>query len=207
MNPSRIFFIVWATILGGAHGYAQISLPPMDIQIKGGYALIDMTDQNNNYYYYGSPIVSTELNWNFSQHFSCGAFITKAIHANVEFQAEISKANKSYGSGYQSYGLKLRYTADRSHRFRPFAELSYGKLNMYIEKDTYRISSEGNTLGFSFGLMIRLRSNLYLIIPQYSQNIRSDHFFFEKDGSFAFGKYPSLFELKAGLAYNFGKKK
>ncbi len=186
---------------------AQFQLPSMDVQLKSGVAFLDdMTDSYDNRYSYQAPLLSGEINFNLSQYFAAGVFYSKGLSGQIEFNGGPT-GSSSYNAGHQTYGLKLRVSTGRQPRFRPFAELNYGKLEMYMEKDLYRISSSSTFFGFSLGLMIRLSDKLYLVLPQFTFRARSDQFFFEEPNNFLFGQYPGLVEFTGGLSYNFSKKK
>jgi hypothetical protein len=186
---------------------AQFRLPDMDVQVKSGVAIIDeMRDNQSNRYTYTAPVIHGEINFNISQHFAAGAFISKGFSGQTEFVADNS-GTKSFNSSHQSYGVKLRISTGRQPRFRPFAELSYGKFEMYMEKDFYRISTSSTFFGGSIGLMIRLNNRLYLVLPQLSVRTRSDPFYWEAPNDFVLSSYPAIIELTGGLSYNMGKKK
>jgi len=186
---------------------AQFRLPNMDVQVKSGVAIIDeMRDKQSNRYTYAAPVIHGEINFTISQHFAAGAFFSKGLSGQTEFVADNS-GTKSFNSSHQSYGVKLRISTGRQPRFRPFAELSYGKFEMYMEKDFYRISTSSTFFGGSIGLMIRLNNKLYLVLPQLSVRTRSDPFYWEAPNDFVLSSYPSIIELTGGLSYNMGKKK
>lgn len=187
---------------------AQFRLPSMDVQVKSGFATVnEMRDKQSNSYIYSSPIIHGEINFNISQHFAAGAFISKGFSGQTEFMTGYISGTNSFNSSHQSYGVKLRISTGRQPRFRPFAELSYGKFEMYMEKDYYRISTSSTFFGGSVGLMIRLNNKLYLVVPQISFRPRSEQFFFEVANDFLLSPYPALVEITGGLSYNFGKKK
>jgi hypothetical protein len=207
MSNKNIILSVFLLSLSYFPLLAQFRLPAMDVQIKSGVAILDdMRDRNYNLYSYTGPVIHGEINFNISQYFAAGAFISKGLSGQTEFISDNS-VNNSFNSSHQSYGVKLRISTGRQPRFRPFAELSYGKFEMYMEKDFYRIASSSSFLGGSLGLMIRLNSKLYIVLPQLSFRPRSDPFYFEIPGDFLLSDYPSLFEITGGLSYNFGKKK
>lgn len=187
--------------------FAQFQLPSMDVQVKGGVtSLYEMRDSDFNTYSYLAPVISSELNFNISQYFSLGAFISKGFASKTEFVSDFSRTS-SYPSSHQVYGLKVRVSTGRQPKFRPFGELSYGTFEMYMEKDSYRIATTSRFFGWSLGLMIRLNNKFYLVLPQVSFRIRSDQFYFEAPNYFSKESYPPIAEITGGLSYNFGKKK
>jgi hypothetical protein len=195
-------------LLAGEVSQAQFHLPSLDIQFKmGATVLNDMHDKYNNIYDYVAPNLYGEINWNATQYFAVGVFASQGVFSDTKFTGEYGSGNTSYGSTHFLYGAKIRVSTGRQPRFRPFAELSYGTFQMVMEKSVYRVSSQSNFFGISFGLMIRLNSKLYLVIPQLTVRNRADAFFFEVPGDFMFGKYPPIIELNGGLSYNIGKKK
>lgn len=213
MKQNKLLLVI-GSVLYSVMSHAQFRLPPIDIQLKSGYMVVDgMRDKYNNLYYSFSeyrcsaPLVSIEANWNFAKNFSFGGFFTKGVNATTSFKGEVGNTHATYQSGIQLYGLKFRYAMSRQHMIRPFAELTFGKFEMYLEKDAYRISTSGSTFGFSIGAMIRLRNNLYLVAPEASYNVRSEPYYFEEKNNYLFSKYPGIIQLKAGLAYHFGKRK
>jgi len=209
MSNKKIFILsVLLLTLPGISLLAQFRLPAMDIQVKTGVASLDeLRDRNNNVYNYSAPVVHGEINFNISQYFAAGAFISKGLSGKTELFSDNNTATLFYNSSHQSYGVKLRISTGRQPRFRPFTEISYGKFEMYIEKDFYRMATSSTFFGGSIGLMIRLSSRLYLVLPQVSVRPRSDPFYFETSGDFLLSDYPSLIEITGGLSYNFGKKK
>lgn len=210
MSNKKIFILsVLLLTLPGVSLLAQFRLPAMDVQVKSGVASIDeMRDRNYNVYSYSAPVVHGEINFNISQYFAAGAFISKGLSGQTEIVSDNNNtATTSYNSSHQTYGVKLRISTGRQPRFRPFAELSYGKFEMYMEKDFYRIATSSTFFSGSIGLMIRLNSKLYLVLPQISVRPRSEPFYFETSGDFLLSDYPSLIEITGGLSYNFGKKK
>ena len=210
MNSKGNFILIWIISLSATTGLAQFHLPSMDIQLKSGVAVLpDVNDDFNNHYTYTAPLLYSEINWNISQHFAAGAFLTTGVYStsNFAFTGESGSSNTSYGSSHLAYGIKLRASSGRQLRFRPFAEFSYGKLDMYVEKNVYRISNSTTFFGISFGLMVRLGSKLYLVLPQATIRMRKNGFFFEPAGNYLFSSYTPFIELSGGLSYNIGKKK
>ncbi len=186
----------------------QAQLPSLDVQLKTGLSIIDdMRDPHQNLYEYISPVWMGELNWNISQYVALGGFVSQGLGGATEFIGEYGSGNVKYSSQHLTYGGKLRISTGRMPRFRPFGEISYGKFEMYIDYDTYRLASSSNFFGWSLGLMIRLSSRLYLVIPQFSFRQRSDTFFFEVPSDHLTGDYPPLIDITGGLSYNLGKKK
>ncbi len=180
----------------------------MDFQLKAGVAtLIDVRDSYENSYSYTSPTLYGELNWNITQHVSVGAFGSKGIYSTSNYKVNYSSGDASYGGTHSLYGLKLRLSTGRAPRFRPFAEINYGKMQMVMERDTYRLANSTNFFDLSMGLMIRGGSRLYIVLPQINLRFRSNGFFFEAHNDYLFSSYGPFAEVCAGLSYNFGKKK
>lgn len=190
---------------------AQISIPPMDFQLKGGVGgLMDVRDSYENSYSYSTFILSGEINWNITQHISLGAFssIGPYTQSNFKMETNDNSGSASYATTHFLYGAKLRLSTGRAPRFRPFTEISYGKLEIQLEKDIYRIASSTTFIGWSIGLMIRAGSRMYIILPQANVRFRSNGFFFEEPNDYTFNaKYAEFLELCAGVSYNIGKKK
>lgn len=207
MRFKRIILVSFLMNYLTYQGFAQ--LPSMDIQLKSGLTtLVDMRDKDNNLYNYLSPVIFGELNYNISQHFAVGAFYSKGVGGQTEFVPDVSDTDTEfYNSSHQCYGVKIRASTGRQPRFRPFVELAYGKFEMFLEKDFYRVANSSNYFGWSMGLMIRLNSKFYLILPQVSFRTRTDPFFFEVPGDFVLSSYPTIIEINGGVSYNFGKKK
>lgn len=181
----------------------------MDFQLKGGVGgLTDVMDSYENSYSYSTFILSGEINWNISQYISLGAFGSVGPYTQSNFKMQSNSGDASYGATYALYGAKLRLSTGRGPKFRPFTEISYGKLEMQVEKDIYRIASSTTFIGWSIGLMIRAGSRMYIILPQANIRFRSNGFFFEEPNDYTFNaKYAEFIELCAGLSYNIGKKK
>ncbi len=203
----NIILVILVFSFSGTSLLAQLRLPSMDIQVKSGVtSMNDMKDDYYKGYNYFSPVIHGEINFNISQYFAAGAFMSKGFSGNTEFVSD-NAVSGSFSSSHQAYGIKLRISTGRQPRFRPFAEFSYGQFEMYMEKDYYRIATSSTFFGGSVGLMIRLNGRLYLVLPQFSVRSRSNQFFFEVPGDFLLSQYPPLFEITGGLSYNFGKKK
>lgn len=192
-------------------GIAQISVPPLDFQIKSGVAFgLDALDKYRNLYNYTAPLLYAEINWNIGQYVAAGAFVSTGIYSQSSILVESDYPNServSYKGSHFEYGAKIRLSTGRAPRLRPFTELSYGKLEMFMEKDTYRLASSTNFIGFTLGLMIRVNSRLYIILPQGNFRFRSSGFFFEVPGDYIIGSYTPFSEVCIGLSYNIGKKK
>jgi len=194
---------------------AQLSLPSLDLQLKGSVATIfDMYDKYNNIYNYSSGALYGELNWNITQHLAIGLFSSKsvfkssALNSTVEMEGEYGSGNKIYTSSHFLYGGKLRISTGRQPKLRPFSELSFGKLELYMDKTNYRISTSSTFIGLSAGLMIRMSSKMYIVFPQMNLLLRSQSFFFEEPGAHIFNsKYVPFTEFAGGVSYNIGKKK
>jgi hypothetical protein len=187
---------------------AQISIPPIDFQIKGGLAVIpDAIDNYENPFSYTAPILYGEINWNITQHISLGAFGSSGVYSTSNYKMKYSSGEASYGGTHSLYGIKLRLSTGRTPRFRPFAEINYGKMQMVMEKDIYRLASSTTFFGWSMGLMIRAGSRLYIVLPQINLRFRSNGFFFEAPSDYMLSDYSPFIEYCAGLSYNIGKKK
>jgi len=189
--------------------FSQISIPPIDFQLKGGVSILeDVQDSYGNLYSYSTPILSGEINWNITQNISLGAFSSIGPYAQSNFDMSSNLGGEtSYAATHFLYGAKLRLSTGRAPRFRPFTEISYGKLEIQMEKEIYRLSSSTTFFGLSIGLMIRAGSRMYIILPQANIRFRSSGFFFETPGDYAIGSFVPFAELCAGLSYNIGKKK
>lgn len=199
-NKRLILFALFTLVC--THVAGQFHIPAMDVQTKMGVAFIsDVKDKGNNLYTYSAPFVSGEINIAFTQHIAAGIFYSKGFSSQTKVEADFG-GTTSYTSSHQLYGLKVRLSTGRQPKWRPFTELSYGQFEMYMQKNSYRISTSSKTVGFSLGLMVRLNNKMYLVIPQLSLRSRTDWFFFETSG-----KAAPLIEVSGGLSYNFGKKK
>jgi hypothetical protein len=208
MGIKRIIILSFIVGLSGTSLLAQLRLPSMEVQVKSGVAaLMEMSDTQYNMYNYTAPVIHGELNFNISQYFAAGAFFSKGFPSQSEYSASDNSGSSIYNSQHQLYGIKLRVSTGRQPRFRPFAELTYGYFEMYMDKGLYRDATSSTFIGWSIGLMIRLNSKLYLVLPQLSVRTRSDQFYWESPNDFVFSSYPSIIELTGGLSYNFGKKK
>ncbi len=180
----------------------------MDFQLKAGVAaLMDVKDNYENQYSYSAPILYGEINWNITQHISLGAFGSSGVYSTSNYRVKYFSGEASYGGTHSLYGIKLRLSTGRAARFRPFAEINYGKMQMDMEKAIYRLASSTTFFGWSMGLMIRAGSRFYIVLPQINLRFRSEGFFFEAPGDHLFGSYAPFAEVCGGLSYNIGKKK
>jgi hypothetical protein len=207
MSHKRIFLLL-SFSLSCFLSIAQISIPPIDFQLKGGVgALIEAKDKYENIYDYSPPIIYGEINWNITQHIALGAFGSAGMYSTSNYKVTYSSGEASYGGTHSLYGVKLRLSTGRAPRFRPFAEINYGKMQMVMEKDIYRIANSTTFFGLSTGLMIRAGSRIYIVHPQINLRFRSNGFFFEAPSDHLFGSYTPFAEVCGGLSYNIGKKK
>jgi hypothetical protein len=207
MSLKRIFLsLTFSTLC--VLSMAQISVPSMDFQLKAGVAaLLESQDSYENQYTYIAPSLYAEINWNITQHISIGAFGSAGVYSTSNYKVKYSTGDASYGGTHSLYGLKLRLSTGRAPRFRPFGEINYGKMEMVMEKDIYRVASSTTFFGWSMGLMIRAGSRFYIILPQVNLRFRSNGFFFEDPSDYMFGSYEPFAEVCGGLSYNIGKKK
>lgn len=184
---------------------AQAELPSMDVQIKTGIQSSEITAYKYNGEYITYECFNTslqvELNWNLAYYFSIGAYYTRSLG-----NYPITVTDHAWGvvpfdgkSSTLNYGLKARAALGRKPRYRPFAEVAFGKFEMYIEQNGYRLANSTTALGLSAGLMTKLGSQFYIVFPQATVRLRSDPFYFES------GTGP-IYELSMGLSYNIGKK-
>ena len=169
--------------------------------------ILDVKDSYDNLYSYSAPMLSGEINWNITQHISLGAFASSGVYSTSNYKVKYSHGEASYGGTHSLYGIKLRLSTGRAPRFRPFAEINYGKMQMVMEKDIYRLANSTTFFGLSMGLMIRAGSRLYIVVPQINLRFRSNGFFFEAPNDYLFSDYSPFVEYCAGLSYNIGKKK
>lgn len=187
---------------------AQLSIPSIDFQLKGGVGVLpDAKDSYDYPFSYTAPILYGEINWHITQHFALGAFGSTGVYSQSNYKVESLSGDASYGGSHSLYGLKLRLSTGRAPKFRPFTEINYGRLDMYMEKDIYRLASSTTFFGWSMGLMIRAGSKLYIVLPQINLRFRSKGFFFENPNDYLLSDYSPFVEYCAGLSYNIGKKK
>lgn len=182
---------------------AQVHLPPMELSVKGGATIFEMVDDGGKYSY-GAPNWQGEIRWNALQYLSIGAFVSQGS-ARFKYKGDGSNSETRYDGGHTAYGGSLRLSTGRKPRFRPFVEFSWGKFDMYIDK-TSRMKCTGSFFGYSFGLMVKASSRLYIVIPQVNIRVRKTYFDFEVPSDFAFGSYGSLNDIQGGLILNIGKR-
>lgn len=205
-NKKIFLFLSFSALY--TYAFAQISIPPIDFQLKGGAGVLpDAQDSYGNPFSYTAPMLYGEINWNITQHIALGAFGSKGVYSQSNYTLESISGDASHGGSHSLYGLKLRLSTGRAPNFRPFTEINYGKMDMYMEKDTYRVASSTTFFGLSMGLMIRVGSKLYIVLPQINLRFRSKGFFFEEQDDYLFSDYSPFVEYCAGLSYNIGKKK
>lgn len=212
MDYKRLFKLVFVFTIIGTPVFSQFHLPPLEIQIKGGITGREIEyirpytngggQTDHVYYEYIAPTVSADINWNITQHFAAGAYWVMGIPGNNNYKWTDSNWSTS-GNGaasHQEYGIKLRGYTGRARTLRPFVEIAYGKWEMYIEQNGYRMANSTAAFGTTLGLMIKLGSKLYLVLPQLNVRFRSEPFYFESNNQ------PFL-EIVGGLSYNLGKRK
>lgn len=212
MDYRRLFKLVFVFTIISTPVFSQFHLPPLEIQIKGGITgrEIEYIRPYTNgggqteyvFYEYIAPTVSADINWNITQYFSAGAYWVIGIPGNNNYKKTNGfwSTSGNGGASHQEYGIKLRGSMGRASTLRPFVEIAYGKWDMYIEQNGYRMANSTTAFGTTLGLMIKLGSKLYLVLPQLNVRFRSEPFYFES-------KNQPFIEIVGGLSYNLGKRK
>jgi len=205
MAQNKGRFIIFFFLVSVANDvFAQIKPPRADIQLKAGTTSLT-TFQNlptgQLQYEYKVESWMGEANINITERFAIGAFYARGGNTTRPvFPTGIKSYMYEYDGSHQFYGLKLRLSSGLRPKLRPFIEASVGFMNMSLQNDSFSEDLNTSVFGGSIGLMIKLKNNFYLVLPQFKFQKRGDEFSFESYED------PTV-EILGGLSINFGKRK
>jgi hypothetical protein len=99
------------------------------------------------------------------------------------------------------YGANLRVSAGRAPKLRPYLQLKYFWLETVVQYPGYRIATDRKGYGGGVGLMLRVSNKLYINLIEAEVNMVTDA------GSLLFSGGEVFPQFRAGLTYNFSKRK
>ncbi len=198
----RIFLII--ALFASVHANAQFRLPSFDISVKGGY--INLTDDysvNNQseHFVYESIGIQGEIHAQFGQHLALGWFYGKSGYANYHEQNSNSTEAVDKVAEHLQYGLNARLSAGRSSRLRPYVQAKYFWLQVAVQQSGYRAGNEFTGFAGGAGLMLRASHRLYINLIEAEINMLT------KQKGIMFNSTDKVPQVRAGLTYNFSKRK
>jgi hypothetical protein len=183
---SAIAFAMMATSALSANG--QIHLPQLDIEAKGGFALIDAG---------GGDLVKSArfqsiqgaMHVQFNQRIALGGFYSKGIAGEVKY-----KSDATYNLDVMMYGIDLRISAGRSAKWRPYIGLVFGQAEFRQQTGSVYLASKSTLMGANLGIMLRFGRNFYWNVLEVSPRYMPDKIWWiNSDFSV---------EAKSGFLYN-----
>lgn len=147
---------------------AQLRMPTFDVALKSGV--------NTSFFdKYGVVDVRLEGNVHVNQFLAAGVYYSRSIWGIADdiVQDETTSARQ------QMYGIRVQGSTGRISKFRPYAFLTYSKMEI-VQEASPQVNFAGDWNGITFGggLMIRLRSRAYLNIPEIEYYPAGGEFFF-----------------------------
>jgi hypothetical protein len=197
-NKSSLLVACSLAAIGFAQ--AQFTIPTFDVELKAGACELVPKEQGAFSEYRGI-LASAGINFHLGQRIALGGFYSRSMStkANGSYDNAFGD-NVTYPAAHQTYGISVRLSTGRKPRFRPYVQASIARHEMYVDFDSYRIANSTLAIGGALGLMTRLSSKLYLILPELTLRKRMEGFYYETSREL-------LFEYKAGICYNFSKRK
>lgn len=202
MDYKKIF-VVAILMIGFGQVQAQFRLPSFDASLKVSYlTLWDQQELDGRTYDYTLESLGWhgEVNLQFGQRVAVGWFYGHSLVSNYH--------NKDAGSidlkgEHLTYGANVRLSGGRSSRFRPYVQMKYFWLEAVIEQSGYRTAADMKGITGGIGLMLRVNHKLYvnLIDAEISSPFKHDGLIFKIEDNRVFP------QLRAGLTYNFSKRK
>jgi hypothetical protein len=167
---------------------AQIHLPQLDIEAKGGFALLDAGngDQIKNIKFQS---VQGALHVQFNQRIALGGFYSKGFGGEVKYASGVI-----YNLDVAMYGFDLRFSAGRSAKWRPYLGLVYGKAEFRQQTGSVNLASKVDMMGANLGIMLRFGRNFYWNVLEISPRYIPDKvWFLDSD---------LCIEARSGFLYN-----
>ena len=191
MNKKHIFsgFIFLISLIPVK---AQISLPQFDVELKGGFSIVDSgqnQDIDNSFF----SFFQTGLHVQFSQRVALGGFYNRSLSGEVKYGRDGASAT-SYPLSVLMYGIDLRFSAGRSVKWRPYVGLVYGKAEYVQKTGDYNLAASSNVMGVNLGIMRLFGRNFYWNVLEVSARYMPDKIYWlQADFSL---------EAKTGFTYN-----
>jgi hypothetical protein len=185
---------------------AQFRLPSFDIAVKAGFLSMsdDRHTSNGNHYNftYESITWQAEANLHLGQRLAIGWFYNKKLYGNYHGDSDNDgTAASDRDASHLMYGINLRLSGGRAPKFRPYVQVKYYWLETVVQYPGYRVAADMNGVAAGVGVMLRVSNKLYinLIEGELSMITKNEKVLFADSNLFA--------QLRAGLTYNFSKRK
>jgi hypothetical protein len=183
---------------------AQFQLPRIDLEVKVSENISPGGGDNQQYSLRALETTNLHLatHIQINQHIAVGWFYSTSIRGNGYNAPHDFKFN--FGSGDTKAlsfftGPDIRISAGRATRWRPYLSINYCKAQIIEDKGTYRLATNVNAFGGSFGIMRRMSNRLYWNVIEIGGRKLSQKIYWQENGF--------LLDLKMGFTYNIGKKK
>jgi hypothetical protein len=184
---------------------AQFRLPSFDIAVKAGYLTIgddrQTIDGNHYSFSYESITWQAEANLHLGQRLAIGWFYGKKLYANYHGDSEGGSAGTDKEAEHLIYGVNLRLSGGRAAKFRPYMQLKYYWLETVVQYPGYRVAADMNGVSAGVGVMLRVSNKLYINL------LEGEVVMITKNESALFVDNDLFPQLRAGLTYNFSKRK
>lgn len=173
---------------------AQFSVPPFDVEIKGGISGFPTSKWD-----YMGIGYKAGVHVHLNQHVAIGWTYMRSTGNASEDSGDNIFPTEDFKTTELSTGPSLRLSTGRSRKMRPYIALSYSKVEVVTDRGDYRYSIKTNAPGASVGMLVKLGNKMYINLFEVTYRKLSDKvFWLDAQGQL---------EIKAGLLYNLGKKK
>lgn len=201
MGYKRRLYLL-ALLLAPVLVQAQFRLPTMDVEAKFNFNILPSTISNtvDNMQTTG---FSGALNIHINQYIGLGWFYQRSISGTTKYQNRDGGNQSSKDAQILFSGTVLRISTGRGNKWRPYLALSYSKVEIVQSNGGYNVAAKTNAVGANLGIMRRLGNRLYWNVMEAGVKM-------VKEPPFWFGSKDtnvSMFEVKSGFTYNFGKRK
>lgn len=205
MDYKKIF-VVAILMIGFEQVQAQFRLPSFDTSLKVGYlALWDQLELDGRTYDYilNSGGWQGEVNFQLGQRVAVGWFYGRALVSSYHETKGSNAGIVNLKGDHLIYGANVRLSGGRSSRFRPYVQMKYFWLEVAVEQSGFRTAADMEGIAAGIGLMLRVNHKLYinLIEAEISSPFKHDGVIFKIEDNRVFP------QLRAGLTYNFSKRK
>jgi hypothetical protein len=202
---SRKKLLVIFALLVTTPAISQFRLPSFEIAIKPGYMMIheDKNVDGHSYnHIYENLSIQGEVSLHIGQRLAVGWFYNRNFFSNYRTETYDGGPIAADREGkHLMYGANVRLSGGRSARLRPYLQLKYFWLETVITYPGYRVASDLNGCTAGVGLMLRASNKLYINLIEAELNM------FLNNNQMLFKQTDVFPVLRAGLTYNFSKRK
>jgi hypothetical protein len=190
MLMKNVTTILATLIISATTAVAQLQLPQLDIEAKGGYGLID-AGSSDVIKRASFKSIQGALHIQINQRIAIGGFYSKAIGGDVEYS---SGTDAKYNLNVLMYGADIRFSAGRSAKWRPYLGLVYGQAEFVQEAAAVNLASKTTIMGVNAGIMLRFGRNFYWNVVEVSPRFMPDKIWWLNSDF--------CLEAKTGFLYN-----